>query len=311
MTDQTPQNQNNLNQKLIIKELPKRTFKYIDITKTNTEETDKECRINNYIDGSFNLNDYSNISLVKMDLNLSELRLFRVILKQPQQFIEGKQDKGYYETIYKIKLTFYNSNNELKEYEVPIYFYNHELDYKDFNIQRVQELPGQPEAKDDFYYVDNFNKYFSVFSMENFNLNVNQTIQEAALNYGLIQNSGNNLIKVLPTFDTINNTTYFYIALNNSGSDERNSLVYYNTREEVLSDKKAGAYCIGFNYYLNTIYYKPFMTIKDNDFYYLNNSPVKSNLERIELITNSKVKFIIFKFLKIRNIPNILVIYNQ
>ena len=41
MTDQTPQNQNNLNQKLIIKELPKRTFIYIDITKTNTEETDK------------------------------------------------------------------------------------------------------------------------------------------------------------------------------------------------------------------------------------------------------------------------------
>ena len=287
------QNQNNLNQKLIIKELPKKTFKYIDISKTNTEETDKECRINNYIDGSFDLNEFSNISLVKMDLNLSELRLFRVILKQPQQFIEGKQDKGYYETIYKIKLTFYNANNELKEYEVPIYFYNHELDYKDFNIQKVQELPNQPVAKDDFYYVDNFNKYFSVFSMENFNLNVNRSIQEAALNYGLIQDSGNNLIKVLPTFDTINNTTYFYIALNNAvlnndGSGERNSLVYYNTREEVLNDKKAGAYCIGFNYYLNTIYYKPFMTIKQNDFYYLNNSPVKSNLERIELITNSK-----------------------
>ena len=129
--------------------------------------------------------------------------------------------------------------------------------------------------------------------MENFNLNVNCSIQEAALNYGLIQDSGNNLIKVLPTFDTINNTTYFYIALNNAvlnndGSGERNSLVYYNTREEVLNDKKVGAYCIGFNYYLNTIYYKPFMTIKQNNFYYLNNSPVKSNLERIELITNSK-----------------------
>ena len=30
------------------------------------------------------------------------------------------------------------------------------------------------------------------------------------------------------------------------------------------------------------------MTVKQSDFYYLNNSPVKSNLERIELITNSK-----------------------
>lgn len=285
------QNQNNLNQKLIIKELPKKTFKYIDISKTNTEETDKECRINNYIDGSFNLNEFSNISLVKMDLNLSELRLFRVILKQPQQFIEGKQDKGYYETIYKIKLTFYNSSNELIEKEEPIYFYNNELDYKDFAVSKTQELKDQNTATGDYYYVDNFNKYFSVFSMENFNLNVNRSIQEAALNYGLIQDSGNNLIKVLPTFDTINNTTYFYIALNNAvlnNDGERNSLVYYNTREEVLNDKKAGAYCIGFNYYLNTIYYKPFMTIKQNNFYYLNNSPVKSNLERIELITNSK-----------------------
>lgn len=289
------QNQNNLNQKLIIKELQKKIFKYIDISKTNTEDTDKECRINNYIDGSFNLNEFSNISLVKMDLNLSELRLFRVILKQPQQFIEGKQDKGYYETIYKIKLTFYDVNNELKEYDVPIYFYNYELDYKDFNIQKTKEIANQPLIKDDdYYYVDNFNKYFSVFSMENFNLNINRSIQESALKYGLIQDSGNNLIKVLPTFDTINNITYLYIALNNTvlndESSERNSLVYYNTREEVLNDKKAGAYCIGFNNYLNIIYYKPFMTIKQNNFYYLNNSPVKSNLERIELITNSKTE---------------------
>ena len=82
MTEQTQQNQ-------------KRIIKYIDISNTNTDETDKQCRINNYIDGSFELKEFSNVSLVKMDLNLSELRLFRVILKQPQQFIEGKQDKGY------------------------------------------------------------------------------------------------------------------------------------------------------------------------------------------------------------------------
>ena len=276
MSDQTQQNQ------------PiRKVMKYIDISNTNTDETDKYCRINNYIDGSFELKEFSNVSLVKMDLNLSELRLFRVILKQPQQFIEGKQDKGYYETIYKIKLTFYNSDGNLEEHEEPVYFYNNELDYKAFAVSKTQELKDNNTATDDFYYVDNFNKYFSVFSMENFNLNVNRTIQEAALNYGLIQNSGNNLIKVLPTFNSINNITYFYIALNNS-SDNRNSLVYYNTREEVLNDKKAGAYCIGFNYYLNTIYYKPFMTVKQSDFYYLNNSPVKSNLERIELITNSK-----------------------
>ena len=166
-------------------------------------------------------------------------------------------------------------------------FINNELDYKDFIVSKTQELPNLQKANDSFYYVDNFNKYFSVFSMENFNLNINRTIQEMALKYGLIKESGNNLIKVLPTFNSINNITYFYIALNNS-SDNRNSLVYYNTREEVLNDKKAGAYCIGFNYYLNTIYYKPFMTVKQSDFYYLNNSPVKSNLERIELITNSK-----------------------
>ena len=248
-------------------------MKYIDISTTNTDETDKYCRINNYIDGSFELKEFSNVSLVKMDLNLSELRLFRVILKQPQQFIEGKQDKGYYETIYKIKLTFYNSNGNLIEKEEPIYFYNNELDYKEFAISKTQELPNFPKANalenpGNYYYVDNFNKHFSVFSMENFNLNVNRTIQEMALKYGLIQNSQNNLIKVLPTFNSINNTTYFYIALNNAEltNSERNSLVYYNTREEVLNDKKAGAYCIGFNYYLNTIYYKPFMTVKQSDF---------------------------------------------
>lgn len=288
MTDQTQQNQQN--QKRLFKYAPPfgGSMKYIDISNTNTDETDKQCRINNYIDGSFELKEFSNVSLVKMDLNLSELRLFRVILKQPQQFIEGKQDKGYYETIYKIKLTFYNSSNELIEKEEPVYFYNNELDYKAFAISKTQEnTAAGDQLTGDFYYVDNFNKYFSVFSMENFNLNINRTIQEMALKYGLIKESGNNLIKVLPTFNSINNITYFYIALNNS-SDSRNSLVYYNTREEVLNDKKAGAYCIGFNYYLNTIYYKPFMTVKQSDFYYLNNSPVKSNLERIELITNSK-----------------------
>ena len=47
--------------------------------------------------------------------------------------------------------------------------------------------------------------------MENFNLNVNRTIQEMALKYGLIKESGNNLIKVLPTFNSINNTTFFIL----------------------------------------------------------------------------------------------------
>ena len=160
MSDQTQQNQRFLKDQKPIKQ---RKLKYVDISNTNTEETDKDCRINNYIDGSFDLKEYSNISLVKMDLNLSELRLFRVILKQPQQFIEGKQDKGYYETIYKIKLTFYNSEGNLVEKEEPVYFYNNELDYKEFAISKTQELKGQITATDDYYYVDNFNKYFSVF----------------------------------------------------------------------------------------------------------------------------------------------------
>ena len=181
-------------------------------------------------------------------------------------------------------MTFYNSDNKLIEKEEPIYFYNNELDYKEFAISKTKDLvlkPGrQITATNDrltgnYYYVDNFNKYFSVFSMENFNLNINRTIQETVLKYGLIQNSQNNLIKVLPTFNSNNNTIYYYIALNNAvlNNSDRNSLVYYNTREDVLNDKKTSSYCIGFNYYLNTIYYKPFMTVKQNDYYYLNNSP--------------------------------------
>ena len=259
--------------------------KYIDISKTNTSDNDIICKINNYIDGSFDLNGFSKLSLVKMDLNVSELRLFRVILKQPQEFIQGKQNKGYYETIYKIKLSFINENNEIEEYEEPIYFYNYENPPTTNNNINSQLQNGSNQNLK-LYKYDNFNNYFSVYSMENFNRNINRTIQELAQKYFIKENELG-LLKTLPIINTLNNKTCIYTCYN---GDENNTIKYYNNIEDLTNDKIKNSYTFGFNYYLNVIYYKPFMVMNKNNYYYLNNNYVKSDLDKININVNGSIE---------------------
>ena len=85
-----------------------------------------------------------------------------------------------------------------------MYFYNYELTYSDYNINTKESTTPN------YSYIDNFNEYFNIYSLENFNKNINRTLKDLYISTGFIQ-SGSDLLTVTPTFSTINDCLYYYI----------------------------------------------------------------------------------------------------
>lgn len=241
----------------------------IDITYISPKDG-KTCELYVQLNENLRFNNVSSISLSKFDMKLNNtLPVFLCPIITPYNEVLDV-DKGF-KTPYKITLktrTQYDETynkfvlfDEVKTYEINIYFKN--PNYQNINV----EYNGED--------YNNNNEYFKLYKLKEFTKIINDTIKELWTENIKLNDSSK---RILPLFDVLNDVLYVYQTYNND------TTIFKNIGKPSKITDKIGEFCIGFNEEFQRDFLRSFSCIKEGDYYYIDNTPLYSSTNNIDLI---------------------------
>ena len=233
-------------------------------------ENNKPCELYAQLSNNLNFQNVSSLSLSKFDLKLNNtLPVYLCPIITP--YDEALDTSKGFKTPYKITLktrTQYDEDynkfvlfDEVKTYELNIYFKN--PNYSSINVE--------------YNNIDynNNNDYFKLYKLKEFTNIINDTITKLWVDNMKLNDSSKML---LPSFDVLNDVLYVYQTYNND------TTIFKNVGKPSKITNKIGEYCFGFNEEFQRDFLRTFSCIKEDDAYYIDNTPLFSNLTNIDLI---------------------------
>lgn len=208
---------------------------------------------------------YNKIALSKLNIDFDDAFFCHVPLKENQAVVSGKQNNGYFETIYSIYY-YTKISGTVKSGVLPVY-------YKSIENTDYSSIAFEGNASNRTY--DNFNDYFKCKNYNNFLKSLNNAIIEALCdsNYG---NLTNTYKPIVPTFFTSGNVLH----CNNMSNYQTNAVITQkSTPAEV--DATDNAFCLGISSTLGKLLYHPFLystiTIQGEEFVFIDLNTVASS----------------------------------
>lgn len=163
----------------------------------NTINTNQEQDIKAQCKANFNhsFNEFDKINIVKGYISCSNIHFMTIPLSENQTVVIGKQNNGYYKTVYNIKF-YYNLNVETT---LPIYFKN----YERTDIPDIASITHSDNTKT----YDNYNDYFKIKNLNTLLKCINETLHDHLMStLSILPDS--NYVKIFPSFYTENNILY-------------------------------------------------------------------------------------------------------
>lgn len=217
---------------------------------------------------------YNKISLSKLNIDFDDAFFCHVPLKENQAVVNGKQNAGYFETLYSVYY-YTKLSGTVKSGILPVY-------YKSIEVSDFNNIAFDGDASNRTY--DNFNDYFKCNNYNNFLKSLNATIVEALCdsNYG---NLGDTYKPIIPTFFTSSNVLH---SVNMSNYQTTAVITQKSTPAEV--DASDNCFCLGLSANLGKDIYHPFLyltqTISGIDFVFLDLNTVESSGTFITIESN-------------------------
>ena len=248
---------------------------YFDFDKHNSSDKKELAVATLSLSKNITNPNYDKIALSKLNVDFDDAFFCHVPLKENQEVKSGKQDAGYFETIYRV---YYKTNvNGLKiTGSLPVYFKS--IETTDYASVSYKEIDPTHRT------YDNFNEYFKCNNYNNFLKSLNECILDAlfANNHGHLDYFGENKKAICPTFFTSGNVLHC------------NNMSYYQTNAEVVQkstpdevENTVNSFCIGLSANLGKDLYHPFLysTIKINniDYTFLDLNTVASSGTFLEI----------------------------
>ena len=241
----------------------------IDLTYISPSNN-KPCEVYMQMNQNLNFHSVSSISLSKFDLKLNNtLPVYICPIITPYNEVLDTS-KGF-KTPYKITLktrTQYDEDynkfvlfDEVKTYELYVYFKN--PNYSNINV----EYDGED--------YNNNNEYFKLYKLKEFTNIINETITKLWVDNMKLNDSSKML---LPSFDVLNDVLYVYQTYNNS------TTIFKNVGKPSKITGLIGEYCIGFNEEFQRDFLRTFSCIKEDDAYYIDNTPLYCSTNNLDLI---------------------------
>jgi len=246
----------------------------IDLTYISPSDN-KACEIYVQLNQNLSFNNVSSISLSKFDLKLNNtLPVYICPIVSPYDEVLDT-DKGF-KTPYKIYLctrTQYDEDynkferfDEVKTYEINIYFKN--PNYSNINVP-YQNIGGVVDY-------NNNDEYFKLYKLKEFTRIINETITKLWVDNMKLNDSSKNLV---PIFDVLNDVLYVYQTYNNS------TTIFKNVGKKSNITNKIGEFCFGFNEEFQRDFLRSFSCVKEDNIYFIDNTPSFSSLNNIDIIT--------------------------
>lgn len=254
---------------------------YIDFETANNSNDDMPC----VLDANFSRalpTNYDRLSIQKLNISVSDMFFMSVPLKQPQEYFATKQDDGYFETIYKIKFIYVEGNTK-KVIEEPVYFYNYEK--ADFNYNTI----GHDIVATGIIY-DNRNDYFKINKLNTLLKCFNETIKEVL--QAIFPNATGDFIKVMPYFATKNDVLNCYVISTYENSTTDMQQVFNPVEMDgQAADGEERAFCMGLSKNIGDMIYRPFDTITQGEYIFLQETEIMDHLQ-IDINTTPQTFYI-------------------
>lgn len=259
---------------------------YLDFENINLKDEDIRAEAFLNLQQTIPSNTYNKISISKIDIDVGDNFYFqRVPLENPQIFYDnadGKffpeygtladpsvglvddenklfnQSNGWFQTKYKMIISYLDTNNNIKLEEFPLLFKSDEIKFNYSNIgKKLTDTPGE-------YIYDNFNDYFISYNPNNVLNSINTCIRIILTDRLNITNP--QYSQLLPKFHTDDKKLY----VDNFSFGLNNDLQPYNTSEPLQvewpeqvdspfvypgSHTTQPLFCIGFNKIVNGLLY--------------------------------------------------------
>lgn len=241
----------------------------IDITYI-AEKDDDLAEINAQLNQNLDFRDVQSISVSKIDISLNNtLPVYICPIISP--YNEALDITKGFKTPYKITLktrTQYDEDNnkfvlfnEVKTYEINIYFKN--PNYSNINV----------EYNNTDY--NNNNEYFKLYKLKEFTNIINEKITKLWVDNMKLNDSSKRL---LPKFDVLNDALYVYQTYNND------TTIFKNVGKPSKITNKIGEFCIGFNSNFQRDFLRSFSCIREEDYYFIDNTPLYCSTNNLDLI---------------------------
>ena len=229
-------------------------------------EDQKDAIINGHNSMPITLKQGNSISLSKLDLILSNKTLPEYVLPVNTKEVIGLET--YAHTIYNFRITYCKTDGTADHVDVNIKY-----KITDYNVG--EDTNGQ---------LDNFNDCFKMEFQTLFNM-INDEIAGnlyAELGDTLTTLSNKNFKQLSPTFEALDDCIKYYYVYD---SDANNTLRFYNTLTEFMTDLTVGSFTVGYDENINNMLFREWETEKGFDgYYYLKpNQLINYNAEELVL----------------------------
>lgn len=238
---------------------------YFDFDYYNKTDTKQFASANLSLSKNITNPNYNKIALSKLNIDFEDSFFCHVPLKLNQEVIGGKQNAGYFQTIYNVYY-YTKISGTVKSGVVPVY-------YKSLETNDYTNIPFEGNASYRTY--DNFNEYFKCNNYNSFLKSLNDTIMHSLCD----ADKGNLTMDykaIVPTFFTSSNILHC-----NNMSSYQTSALYKQKSTPAEVDTTDNAFCIGISLELGQNLYHPFLyttlTISDEKFVFLNLDTIASS----------------------------------
>lgn len=234
-------------------------------------EDQKDAIINGHNSMPITLKQGNSISLSKLDLILSNKTLPEYVLPVNTKEVIGLET--YAHTIYNFRITYCKTDGTADHVDVNIKY-----KITDYNVG--EDSNGQ---------LDNFNDCFKMEFQTLFNM-INDEIAGnlyAKLGDTLPTLSNKNFKQLSPTFEALDDCIKYYYIYD---SNANNTLRFYNTLTEFMTDLTVGSFTVGYDENINNMLFREWETEKAFDgYYYLKpNQLINYNAEELVLTIDGR-----------------------